>query len=74
MVDICATLQYDINARDEIATRRFALELLTQISHVPRFNTALFFLLDNEKHVIKKLISTIKSGFDTAELERAYLH
>ena len=75
LVDICSTLLFDITAENSNSTRRLALELLTEISRVPRFKTALFFLLENEKRVIKELISTIKTtNFDTAEIERAYLH
>ena len=38
---------------------RLSLEILKEISQVPRFKTSLFFLLDSEKEIIKKLFAQL---------------
>ena len=38
---------------------RLSLEILKEISQVPRFKTSLFFLLDSEKEIIKKLFDEL---------------
>ena len=74
LVDICATLLWYLRAApDDVGRVRFALEMLSEIRKVPRFATALFFLLDDEKRKIRELIAAIKSSIDTGDIERAYL-
>lgn len=74
LVDICATLLWHLRAvPDDVGRARFALEMLEEIRKVPRFATALFFLLDDEKRKIRELIAAIKCSIDTGDIERAYL-
>ena len=43
----------------DLTGSRLSLEILKEISQVPRFKTSLFFLLDSEKEIIKKLFDQL---------------
>lgn len=74
LVEICSTLAATFN-ENKSYEGKFTFDLLTEISRVARFKTAVFFLLENEKEIIRTLINELKRhNFTTTEIERAYLH
>ena len=71
IVDICSVLSGEMSETKSDA--RLAHELLKQLSQVPRFSTTMFFLLDNEKAILKELIDKLKVHVNVSDqLSAAY--
>jgi len=57
IIDICSVMSSDLSR--DLPGSRLSLEILKEISQVPRFKTSLFFLLDSEKEIIKQLFDQL---------------
>jgi len=57
IIDICSVMSSDLSC--DLTGSRLSLEILKEISQVPRFKTSLFFLLDSEKEIIKNLFDQL---------------
>lgn len=68
LVEICSTLLHEIqDDLDSIGNQRFAIDFLTSISRVPRFSTAVFFMLDSEKKVVADLFELLQNAPSTLQ-------
>jgi len=72
LVEICSALLYSIRNSDEKEAIRYCETFLRSISSLPRFQTALFFLMDEERRVISDLFEILKSRGSSSDLARLY--
>jgi len=71
IVDICSVLSDKMT--DNVNDARLAHELLKQLNQVPRFATTMFFLLDNEKVILRQMLEKLSVHVTvSAQLTAAY--
>lgn len=71
LVEICTTLLHHVKGESGREAISFSIDFLSAVARVPRFNTALFFLLEAEKGIIKELFDLLDSA--PANLQAAFL-
>jgi len=72
LVEICTTLLHHVKRESGREAISFSIDFLSAVARVPRFNTALFFLLEAEKSIIKELFDLLYSA--PANLQAAFLN